>query len=100
MARAVSADKLDLRSLLDTLVAFQKGNFSVRLPVDRTGLAGRVADTLNAIFEMNEGLRDELARVSNDVGKEGRISQRAVLFTATGDWTACVKSVNELIGDL
>ncbi|HYP07805.1 MAG TPA: HAMP domain-containing protein, partial [Bryobacteraceae bacterium] len=86
--------------LLEALIAFQKGDFSVRLPVDHTGIAGKVADTLNSIFETNERLRDELSRVSNEVGKEGQISQRATLFSSTGDWNECVKSVNELIGDL
>ena len=94
------AEVLDPGLLLDALIAFQKGDFSVRLPVDRTGLAGKIADTLNAIFETNMRLRDELSRVSNQVGKAGQISERATLFSATGDWDECVKSVNELIGDL
>src|SRR5205807_2560874 len=34
------------------------------------------------------------------VGKEGKINQRATLGSATGDWAACVESVNGLIGDL
>src|SRR5579885_3168969 len=93
-------EELDNRSLLRVLITFQKGDFSVRLPVDQTGVTGKIADTLNTIFEMNERMRDEFARISNSVGKEGRISQRASLGAATGDWAACVDSVNELIGDL
>src|SRR5436190_4049971 len=100
MPRLSSSETLDMSVLLEALNAFQKGDFSVRLPVDRTGMAGKVADTLNSIFETNERLRDELSRVSNQVGKEGQISQRATLFSSTGDWDECVKSVNELIGDL
>ena len=37
--------------------------------------------------------------VSNAVGKEGR-SPSAPRWRRTGDWAACVDSVNELIGDL
>src|SRR5688572_137091 len=96
----VVSDVLDPGILLNTLVAFQKGKFSARLPVDLIGVPGKIADTLNSIFEMNERLRDELARVSSEVGKEGRIAERAHLPAAGGDWTECVNSVNELIGDL
>jgi HAMP domain-containing protein/CheY-like chemotaxis protein/signal transduction histidine kinase len=91
---------LDTRTLLNTLVAFQKGDFSARLPVDQTGTTGKIADTINQIFEMNSRMRDELARLSKTVGKEGRISERAALSEARGDWTVCVNSLNELIGDL
>src|SRR4029079_10358923 len=72
-------DQLDTALLLRTLVAFQKGDFSARLPVDHTGLSGKIFDTVNAIFEMNDRMREEFGRISNAVGKEGRISQRASL---------------------
>jgi HAMP domain-containing protein/CheY-like chemotaxis protein/signal transduction histidine kinase len=91
---------LDTGLLLRTLVAFQKGDFSVRMPVDQTGIPGKIADTLNAIFEMNDRMREEFGRISNAVGKEGRITQRASIGASAGGWAACVDSVNELIGDL
>ncbi|MBV9746893.1 MAG: methyl-accepting chemotaxis protein, partial [Acidobacteriia bacterium] len=91
---------MDTALLLRTLVAFQKGDFSVRMPVDQTGVPGKIADTLNAILEMNDRMREELGRISNAVGKEGRITQRASIGASAGGWAACVDSVNELIGDL
>ena len=94
------AHNFNTTTLLNTLVAFQKGDFSARLPVDQTGVTGKIADTINQIFEMNSRMRDELARLSKTVGKEGRISERASLSEASGDWTVCVNSLNELIGDL
>src|SRR6266851_6686048 len=96
----MSVSILDDSSLLGTLIAFRKGDFSVRLPYDVTGVEGKIADTINEIFEMNLRLREELARLSNTVGKEGRISERATLPGAVGDWTECVDSLNDLIGDL
>ncbi len=98
--RRRSSDNFDPGVLLQALVRFQKGDFSTRMPIDQTGMAGKIADTVNAIFEMNERMRDEFARISNAVGKEGRITQRASLGAGAGDWAACVDSVNELIGDL
>src|SRR5579862_704197 len=86
--------------LLKTLVAFKRGNFSVRMPVHETGVAGKIADTLNDILELNEKMVSEFARISKAVGKDGRITQRASIGSVTGAWEDCVESVNSLIGDL
>src|SRR5579872_4536236 len=83
--------------LLKTLIAFRDGDFSVRLPVDQVGVAGKIADTLNDIFKLNENMATELARVSTAVGKEGRIGQRASLNSGSGSWAASMESVNSLI---
>src|SRR5215472_8390028 len=93
-------DELDTSTLLKALIAFKDGDFAVRLPVDKTGVAGKIADTLNDIFKLNERMASEFARISSAVGKEGKINQRATLGSAPGDWAACVESVNDLIGDL
>ena len=42
----------------------------------------------------------EMERVSRVVGKEGRLSQRAVLPGAAGSWRSRVNAVNQLIDDL
>src|ERR1700730_16349431 len=44
-------------------------------------------------------MTEEFARISNAVGKEGRITQRAGSI-AKGGYAACVESVNSLITDL
>ena len=93
-------DALDTSVLLKTLIAFKDGDFSARLPVDRTGIAGKIADTLNDIFKLNARMASEFARISGAVGKEGKINQRASLGSASGDWAECIESVNGLIGDL
>jgi len=79
MRQVPVAEILDANQVLAALFAFKKGDFSVRLPVNQVGLAGKIADVLNDIFELNENMATELARVSTAVGKEGRISQRASL---------------------
>src|SRR6266404_2141543 len=94
------AETLDTRELLKILTAFKRGNFSVRMSVAKTGLAGKIADTLNDVLELNEKMARELARVSNSVGKEGKINQRAGIGSSSGQWSECVESVNSLIGDL
>jgi HAMP domain-containing protein len=86
--------------MLTVLASVRKGDFSVRMPTNKTGLAGKVADTLNEIIELNQQTAQELERVSLSVGKEGRITQRAHLAGAGGSWSASINSVNTLIGDL
>ncbi|XQQ05465.1 MAG: HAMP domain-containing protein [Leptolyngbya sp. IPPAS B-1204] len=93
-------DSLDLKQLLRTLTEVKKGNFSVRMPIDQTGIAGKIADALNDIIEMNERMTDELERISTVVGKEGKINERASLGSARGSWRASVDSINTLITDL
>jgi signal transduction histidine kinase/HAMP domain-containing protein/DNA-binding response OmpR family regulator len=98
--RRDTTDTLDLGQLLAVLDAVRKGDFGQRLPADRTGLAGKVADALNDIVDLNAGLASELARVNRAVGKEGKTSHRAVLPNARGGWAECVESVNGLVVDL
>src|SRR5277367_3240756 len=100
MKHAPITEVLEVHQLLAALIAFKKGDFSVRLPVNLVGLEGKIADTLNDIFETNENMSTELARISTAVGKEGKIGQRAFLAAGAGGWGSCVESVNSLISDL
>ena len=99
-ARAAPSDSLDLEQLLSVFTAIRRATSRSRMPVSKTGLAGKIADTLNEITELNEEMAEEFERVSLAVGKEGRITQRATLAGAGGSWAASVTSVNTLIGDL
>src|SRR5882672_3451619 len=93
-------DALDRKGLLSALRAFRKGDFSVRLPMDLTGIDGEIAQAFNDVVEGNEKMTDEFARIRDEVGREGQINQRVRLASANGSWAACVDSVNTLIGDL
>jgi HAMP domain-containing protein/CheY-like chemotaxis protein/signal transduction histidine kinase len=96
----VEPEVLDSKLLLRTLMAVKKGDFSARMPTDQTGVAGKIADTLNEVIELNEKLHRELARIGTVVGEDGRINQRASLGSAGGAWEGCVDSVNTLIAGL
>ncbi|BDI17680.1 histidine kinase [Nostoc cf. commune SO-36] len=94
------SDNLDLNQLLRTLNAVKQGDFSARMPIDHTAVAGKIADTLNDIIDQNERMAAELQRIGNVVGKEGKIADRASLGDVRGSWSDCVTSVNTLITDL
>ncbi|MBL9100066.1 MAG: HAMP domain-containing protein, partial [Myxococcales bacterium] len=99
-SRTPPSDALDTKLLLTTLLAVKKGDFSVRLPVDRTGVAGKIYDALNEIIDLNQHMAGEIDRVSVAVGKDGKITQRAALNNASGAWADTIGSVNSLISDL
>jgi HAMP domain-containing protein/signal transduction histidine kinase/CheY-like chemotaxis protein len=94
------SDYLDPKLLLNVLTSVKKGDFTSRMPTDQIGVAGKIYDAINEIIEKNEMLTSELGRISEVVGKEGKIAQRATLSHATGAWASCINSVNALITDL
>ena len=89
-----------LNGLLEALQAMQAGDFSVRLPGNQTGMAGKIADTFNDIVSTNQRMAEQLERVGEVVGKEGRTRQRVSLGTGKGAWGEMETSVNTLIDDL
>ena len=86
--------------LLQALEAFRRGDFSARLPADGSGVAGKVADAFNDIIGMNQWMAENMQRVSQAVGQEGRLAQRSPMPVAMGGWADTVQAVNNLIDDL
>jgi len=90
----------DAKDLLAALSALKKGNFSVRLPGDWIGMAGKVADTFNEVVELNERMANELERLGRVVGIQGKIGQRASVGEVSGAWADSIASVNALVTNL
>jgi HAMP domain-containing protein/signal transduction histidine kinase/CheY-like chemotaxis protein len=93
-------ESLDRRQLVSALRAFRRGDFSVRLPEDGPGIDGEIAELFNEIVGLNDQMTQEFRRLSQVVGKEGKIHQRGRVKGGSGDWDTAVRSVNELIEDL
>ncbi len=93
-------NSVDGTVLLSVLAQVKSGDFSARMPLDWTGLAGKVADGFNDVIIANQALETELARVSRVVGDQGELSQRAVLGGWTQSWSGSLESVNSLIDAL
>ena len=92
--------ELNRRELLRALRAFQRGDFSVRMPLDLAGVDGEIAAAFNDLVEMEETKAAEMARIAEQVGKEGRIGRRMNLTGAKGGWARVIESVNGLIDDM
>src|SRR5437763_16769778 len=78
------AEPVDLSAVLASLQAMREGDFSVRLPVSWTGLAGKVADTFKDIVAPNQQMARELKRLGQAVGKEGKERERTKVHGVRG----------------
>ena len=96
----MNQDDVHEKLMLHALKAVKKGDFTVRLPADWTGIAGKIADEINGIIELNAMFAEEFKRVSHAVGKKGKLSDRASIPEASGEWKTNIEAVNGLIDDL
>ncbi len=96
----VEIAEVDLSVLLACLQTMRDGDFSVRLPGNWTGLAGKIADTFNDIVAANQQMAWELKRVGQVVGKEGRTRERMRFQLPKAAWGEMEVSVNTLVDDL
>jgi HAMP domain-containing protein/signal transduction histidine kinase/CheY-like chemotaxis protein len=87
-------------TLLNVLMEVKNGNFEVRMPIDQTGVNGKICDTLNEIILLNQRMTHEFTRASNTIGKQGKLNHRIEIPSANGAWNSGVESLNMLISDL
>jgi len=90
----------ELYDLLNALQSMRVGDFSVRLASGQISLLGKVADTFNEIVAANERMAQQLERVGQVVGREGKTRQRVKFPLSHGAWGEMESSVNTLIDDL
>jgi len=86
--------------LLEALMAFRQGDFSVRLPTGKNGVMGEIAEVFNNVVGLNESMANEIVRISKIVGEEGKLTEQASLEGVTGAWDTSINSINALINSL
>ena len=91
---------IELQNLLLSLRAMRSGDFSVRMGVEQDGILGKIADTFNDIVAANERMAQQLERVGQVVGREGKTRHRVKFGISNGAWHEMESSVNTLIDDL
>ena len=92
--------ELDQPELLDALHAMQAGDFSVRLPGHKVGVAGKICDAFNTIVAANQRIAQQLEHVGEVVGHQGKTRTRVRFGLSDGAWADMEGSVNALIDDL
>src|SRR4030088_913372 len=88
------------QELLHALQAMRGGDFSIRVTGEHPGIEGKIADTFNEIVSANQRMAQQLERVGQVVGREGKTRQRVKFDLPGGSWADREGPVNPLIDDL
>ena len=89
-----------LGELLSAIEAMRDGDFSVRLPTRRQGLAGDVCRAFNDLVELEARVSRDVARLSRVVGRDGRLGERLPVGVAQGGWATKLDDINSLVDNL
>jgi len=90
----------EMTQILNALTALRRGDATARLPYHGTGAFVKVAEVFNDLIEQNAAMAEEFRRLSQVVGKEGKLRKRTALPNARGIWAESIDNVNSLIDDL
>jgi HAMP domain-containing protein len=86
--------------LLNALDAYDRGDFSKRMPNHWTGIAGKIADTFNSIVDSTNEIVEEYERVGKAVRIEGLVTERIRVSRTEGGWNRLLSTSNAMINDL
>ena len=86
--------------MLRALTDYKRGDFSIRLPVEKTGIAGKIYDRLNDIIEFNQRTAKEIDRMGSVVGKGGDVKHRVAVAGAGGQGAAQIDALSILVTEL
>ena len=100
MKETNSLSDLEAQALLQALIAIKRGDFSVRLPQEWTGLSGKFAVTVNELIDQLSAFTTEVTRVAREVGTEGKLGGQAKVKDVSGTWKDLTDSVNKMAENL
>lgn len=69
---------MDRTELLRALRAFQRGDYSVRMPVGLSGIDGEIARTFNDLVRLNQALAAEAARARDEADEIDSYARRRI----------------------
>src|SRR5256885_180289 len=84
---------LDRAELLKALRQFKRGDFSVRMPLNLTGIDGEFAQAFNDVVELEEAKAAE-------IGREGKLGGQAQVPGVAGVWKDLTDNVNSMAANL
>jgi methyl-accepting chemotaxis protein len=94
-----SAEQM-LAAILDVVSGLRAGRFTAHLPENFPGDGGRIAKVLNGHMEMLEQFKNEVQRVTEEVGVTGRLGGQMEVQGTAGDWTVMMQRINEMAANI
>ncbi|WP_206282818.1 HAMP domain-containing protein [Streptomyces chilikensis] len=89
-----------VRGIAEVTTAVASGDLSRKVTVSARGEVAQLADTINQMTETLRIFADEVTRVANEVGAEGRLGGQANVPGAAGTWKDLTDSVNTVFRNL
>ncbi|MFC5245313.1 HAMP domain-containing protein [Streptomyces atrovirens] len=89
-----------VRGIAEVTTAVANGNLSRKVTVPARGEVAQLAETINQMTETLRIFADEVTRVANEVGGEGRLGGQANVPGAAGTWKDLTDSVNTVFRNL
>ncbi|WP_095046286.1 HAMP domain-containing protein [Streptomyces sp. WM6386] len=89
-----------VRGIAQVTTAVASGDLSQKVTVSARGEVAQLADTINQMTETLRTFADEVTRVANEVGAEGRLGGQANVPGAAGTWKDLTDSVNTVFRNL
>ncbi len=89
-----------MQVLLQAIQAIVNGDFSIRLDFSRDKVMTEIAEAYNDVANLNRRVTDEFIRISEVVGREGNMTERASVANLAGGWQIQIESLNSLIVNL
>ncbi|MDF3302596.1 HAMP domain-containing protein [Streptomyces tropicalis] len=89
-----------VRGIAQVTTAVANGDLSQKVTVPARGEVAQLAETINQMTETLRIFADEVTRVANEVGAEGRLGGQANVPGAAGTWKDLTDSVNTVFRNL
>ncbi|KUN75520.1 histidine kinase [Streptomyces griseoruber] len=89
-----------VRQIAEVTTAVAGGDLSRKVTVPARGEVAQLAETINQMTETLRIFADEVTRVANEVGGEGRLGGQANVPGAAGTWKDLTDSVNTVFRNL
>ncbi len=91
---------IQVRGIAQVTTAVANGDLSQKVTVPARGEVAKLAETINQMTETLRIFADEVTRVANEVGAEGRLGGQAQVPGAAGTWKDLTDSVNTVFRNL
>ncbi len=89
-----------VRDIAEVTTAVAKGDLTLKIDVDAQGEILALKTTINRMVDQLSSFADEVTRVAQEVGSEGRLGGQAQVEGVEGIWKGLTESVNELAARL